>query len=191
MVESLLTLDDSLYMWVNGGLSNGLFDLILVPLRHKLFWIPLYLILIYYIVTSFRGYGWVVFIGIACTIGLSDFISSKVVKKKVERIRPCHAEHLEPIIRVPCSNGFSFTSSHATNHFALGSYFFCLFAAVKRRWLFFLWAGVISFAQVYVGVHYPSDVICGAILGLIIGLSCFKLYRSIDARIYRDQNQIA
>jgi len=191
MLESLLTLDESLYMWVNGTLSNGLFDFILVPLRHKLFWIPLYLILIYHIIKNFQGCGWLVFVGIACTIGLSDFMSSKVVKKNVERMRPCHVEYLEPVIRVPCSNGFSFTSSHATNHFALGSFFFCLFATAKWRWLFFLWAGIISFAQVYVGVHYPSDVICGAILGLAIGLSCFKLYKSLSAHFYRDQNQIA
>jgi len=191
MLESLLTLDESLYVWINSGLANPIFDIFLVPLRHKLFWLPLYLFLISYILLNYRGKGWVVFIGIAATIGLSDFISSQVIKKNVKRVRPCHISKLDPIKRVPCSNGFSFTSSHATNHFAIGSFLFFLFASFRWRFLLLLWAGIISFAQVYVGVHYPIDVLCGSLVGLLIGWTCFQFYKTLDTRIYKDQNQIA
>jgi undecaprenyl-diphosphatase len=63
-----------------------------------------------------------------------------------------------------------FTSSHATNHFAAAMYIFTTFKSISKRWfLIFLWAFTISYAQVYVGVHFPADVICGAIVGLMVG----------------------
>jgi undecaprenyl-diphosphatase len=70
-----------------------------------------------------------------------------------------------------CSGGFSFTSSHAANHFGLAMFIFISLTPVfkKYTWLFFLWAGVIAYAQIYVGVHYPLDVLVGAMIGLVVG----------------------
>jgi len=189
MLESLISLDEILYFWINNSLSNGLFDLLLVPLRHKMFWIPLYLFLISYIILNYKSKSWVVFVGIICTIGLSDFISSSVIKKSIKRVRPCHQTQLEPIARVPCTNGFSFTSSHATNHFAIGTFFFLFLSGFKYRWVFLLWAGIISFAQVYVGVHYPLDVVAGGLVGICIGLISFKIYKSLAAHFYKEKIQ--
>ena len=175
MLESLIGIDEILYILVNSHLSNGVFDIILVPIRHKLFWIPFYLFLLSFIILNYRKQSWVVLAGIIITLTLSDTVSSKIIKKSVKRARPCHIAHLNPIQRVHCSHGYSFTSSHATNHFALGTYFFFLFSFFKKRWLFFLWAGLISFAQVYVGVHYPLDVLAGSIVGLLIGRLSYNL----------------
>lgn len=99
-------------------------------------------------------------------------------------------EQLTPVKRVPCSNGFSFTSSHATNHFALGTFFFLLFSFTAYRFLFLVWAGVISFAQVYVGVHYPVDVICGALLGILIGFISFKFLQFLNSKFYLPKTQL-
>jgi undecaprenyl-diphosphatase len=70
-----------------------------------------------------------------------------------------------------CSGGFSFTSSHAANHFGLAMFLFMSLIPLfkKYTWLFFIWAGIISYAQVYVGVHYPLDVLAGAMIGLVVG----------------------
>lgn len=189
-MEALLNIDNNLFTLINNHMGNGFFDLILVPLRHKLFWIPLYLFLVTFIMVNFRKQAWVVFVGIAMTIILSDTMSSKVIKKNVQRIRPCHVEKLDPIQRVPCSHGYSFTSSHATNHFAIGTFLFFLFSFTKYRILLMLWAGVISFAQVYVGVHYPIDVICGSLLGMMIGWISFKTYQIIKNAFYKPENII-
>lgn len=186
-METLLSIDDSLYVFINSQLSNGFLDLILVPLRHKLFWIPLYLLLITYVCVNYKKQAGVVFIGILLTILLSDTLSSKLIKKNVKRIRPCHVEQLDPIKRVPCSNGYSFTSSHATNHFAIGTFFFLLLSFTGYKWLFIFWAGIISFAQVYVGVHYPFDVAFGSLLGILIGHFSFWLYNQLNDRIYKSE----
>jgi len=186
-METLLSIDDSVFRFINTGMSNSLLDLILIPFRHKLFWIPLYLFLITFVIVNYRKQAWVVFIGIALTVVLSDTMSSKVIKKNVQRTRPCHIEKLEPVQRVPCSHGFSFTSSHATNHFAIGTFFFSLLSFIRSRWLFMVWAGIISFAQVYVGVHYPFDVLCGSLLGLLIGWISYSIYRQLNNKIYKPE----
>lgn len=187
-METLLQFDESLYKLINSGLSSNVLDLILVPFRHKLFWIPLYLFLLSYILLNFRRQRWLVILGIILCMTLSDTLSSKIIKKSVKRTRPCHIEKLDPIKRVPCSHGFSFTSSHATNHFALGGFFFFLFAFTNLRVLFLIWAGVIGFAQIYVGVHYPLDVFVGSLLGFLIGFSTFTIYQKANQIYFKNTN---
>lgn len=78
----------------------------------------------------------------------------------------------------------SFTSSHATNHFGAGVFFFITLKPYLKNgaYLFFVWAALISYAQIYVGVHYPLDIICGALIGSMIGLFTAKLYEKIDKK---------
>lgn len=175
-MEILLKLDESLFCLINQGMSSNLLDSILVPLRHKLFWIPIYLFLIIFIYLNYLKSRWLIFAFVAVCIFSSDFASSKLIKNSVKRPRPCHVEKLDTIHRIPCSNGYSFTSSHATNHFAISSFLFMIFGFWNRRWLFLLWAGIIGFAQIYVGVHYPFDVIIGAFLGMGIGFLVYFAY---------------
>jgi len=120
---------------------------------------------------------------ILATFALGDFIASRLIKPFVGRIRPCNEMTLvdEIIHRVPCGSGYSFPSSHATNHFAIAIFLICLF---YHKWKPILplglgWAFIISFAQVYVGVHYPIDTFVGAILGTCIGFFTFYIYQKI------------
>lgn len=176
-MEVLQNWDAQLFQFINSGLSSDILDFILVPLRHKLFWIPLYLFLISFIVLNFSKSRWILFLSIGLCIGCSDYISSKVIKPKVHRVRPCHKPELNVVARIPCSHGYSFTSSHATNHFAISTLLFMSFGFWKWRGLFLGWAALISLAQVYVGVHYPLDVLAGGALGCVIGMLSFYLYK--------------
>ncbi len=129
---------------------------------------------------------WVLLLAFA-TAGVSDTMSSKVIKNTVKRVRPCneHSMSARVIERIRCGGGYSFTSSHATNHSAIAFFFFFLFAAHKGRWRWalVLWAISIGMAQIFVGVHYPLDVICGLLLGLIIGRGMAALtHRVVFAR---------
>ncbi len=160
--------------------------MLLVPLRHKLFSVPLYLFLILYVYKNYINQRWLIFAGFALTIFMSDTISSKIIKPSIQRTRPCHEVELQANKRIPCSHGFSFTSSHATNHFAIGTFLFLLFAWTVWRYGFMLWAGSISFAQIYVGVHYPLDVICGSTIGILIGVFTFAVFNNLSKRYYTE-----
>jgi undecaprenyl-diphosphatase len=89
------------------------------------------------------------------------------------RTRPCNSQEFVGQIRllVTCPSGWGFTSNHAANHFGMATFIFLSFRRVIGRWalLAFLWAGMIAFAQVYVGIHYPGDVAAGGLLGIIYG----------------------
>lgn len=104
---------------------------------------------------------------------MSDQMSSTLVKENVQRLRPCQQDKLKDqiILRVPCKRSYSFTSSHATNHFAIAAFLFFVLGSylLVFRWPLFVWAGIISFSQVYVGIHFPLDILFGAILGVLIG----------------------
>ncbi|MDX1685268.1 MAG: phosphatase PAP2 family protein, partial [Saprospiraceae bacterium] len=102
----------------------------------------------------------------------------------VERVRPCNDESIkqEVILRARCGGGYSFTSSHATNHFGLSMVLFLLLGnRIAWRWLIFLWAALVSYAQIYVGVHYPLDILGGAVLGVMLG---YLVYATVNWFIF-------
>lgn len=141
--------------------------------RNKYFWIPLYVFIASFLVLNFKKQGLYLILAAAITVGVADTVSSKFIKKTVQRVRPCNDLWLKQDVQllVNCGSGYSFTSSHATNHFALATFLSLTLGVLIRgiRWPLFLWAGLVAIAQVYVGVHYPSDVLFGALLGIGIG----------------------
>ncbi|MCY1248395.1 undecaprenyl pyrophosphate phosphatase [compost metagenome] len=122
------------------------------------------------------------------TFGASDVVSSHLIKKSIKRVRPCNdiVFKQEVNIRVRCGSGFSFTSSHATNHFALAFFWIVLFRRKWKHamWLCITWATLISISQIYVGVHYPFDILCGAILGILIGLATGYIFKKIKPEFF-------
>ncbi len=182
MMQTLVQWDTALFHWINSGWSNPVFDLLLSAVRIKYLWIPLYVLCLSWIVfnSSVRQSAWIIFF-VTASIFASDTISSKLIKYQVQRPRPCQEKQMEPAViqRVSCGSGYSFTSSHATNHFCLAAFLVTVFGGYMKRWKYFwwVWAGVISIAQVYVGLHYPLDVIGGGLLGSIIGISMGTLCR--------------
>jgi membrane-associated phospholipid phosphatase len=173
MPDFLLQLDRHLFHFVNHDLANPFFDWILPPIRNAKTWIPLYLVIIVGAVWKYKKTGFLIIVLMAMSAGFADFTSASMVKPLIKRPRPCQDILVSKteIVRVACGTGYSFPSTHATDHFAMA--FFLIFLFYKKwRWIWLwgiLWAGSISFAQVYVGVHYPIDVFCGAIYGVLIG----------------------
>lgn len=177
-MEELLKLDTALFKIINGGIRNDFFDLILPLIRNSLCWVPLYLFLLIFAFSNYsKNVWWWVLFAIA-TAGLTDLISSDLIKENIFRLRPCHEPSLARLLVSYCPMSSGFTSSHATNHFGLASFFFLTLRTVPAKWkaLFFYWAGLIVFAQVYVGVHYPLDVICGGAVGLVFGYLSGKTF---------------
>jgi undecaprenyl-diphosphatase len=182
MLDTLLQFDYQLMEWLNHDWQHPWLDWLMPHWRDKKTWIPLYILLAGFALYRFRWQGLYFILGVALTAGAADTISSKVMKPTFERVRPCNNDTLpfEVIQRGGCGRGYSFTSSHATNHFAIAVFIVMTLGAIYRwiRWPFLLWAGSIAYGQVYVGVHFPFDVLAGALLGSLIGWGLAKAYHS-------------
>jgi membrane-associated phospholipid phosphatase len=174
LMEQLLLYDKRLFKLINYYGHNSFFDWLMPWLRNSAMWVPLYIFLLLFAVINYKKTGWWWIIFMACTAILTDFVSSTIIKHNIIRIRPCNDLAIADWVRVlvgyrPGSS--SFTSSHAANHFGIAMFLYLTLKKQFGKWpmVFFLWAFSISFAQVYVGVHYPLDVTCGAIIGILIG----------------------
>ena len=170
------------FLFINQQLSGGFLDFFLPTMRNPYFWIPLYIFIIAFMLINFKKKGLMWILALACCVGLADLTSSRLIKYEVQRLRPCQELDFKDNVnlKVVCGSGYSFTSSHATNHMAIGSFIIYTSRIIlgNWRWLFFLWAFLIGFAQIYVGVHFPLDVLFGFILGWIIGWLVYRLFRA-------------
>lgn len=182
LLHSIIQLDKTVFQWLNSGLSNPVFDALLPWMREKWIWAPLYVFLAAFFFYNFKQRtAWLLVLGLIVSAGVSDFTSSTLIKKYVIRLRPCNDPEMQDkvVLRIPCGSGYSFTSSHASNHFAVAVFLMGVFTAAgwRKKYLILLWAGVISFSQIYMGVHYPVDVLCGALIGSLIGSLVWKMWR--------------
>lgn len=179
--QQLLHLDYQLTFLVNREMVHPVLDDLFLFLRESIFHVPLYFFIIIY---SFQVFGknaiwWV--LGAISLIALCDLLSSHVIKAYFNRPRPCRDPFMAGQIRFLaryCGTNGSFTSSHAVNHFAFATYVASTMWGISKWFnLLFVWAFAIAYAQVYVGVHYPSDVLAGAFLGIVFGLMGAQISR--------------
>lgn len=187
MIESLQQFDADLFLKIHRGLANPFFDWLLPLMRNRFFWAPLYLFIIVFCHIQYKKKGWYIVGMLLLTFAIGDLLASRIIKPFIGRLRPCNEPTLlnDIISRVPCGSGYSFPSAHATNHFAIAIFLIFVF---YDKWKPILpiglaWAFIISFSQIYVGVHYPIDVTLGALLGTIIGISTSKLYKKIQPQL--------
>lgn len=178
-MESLLQLDEQLFHWINNGWQNPFLDAIMPIWREKSTWIPLYLLLTGFIFYRFRIKGLFLVMALGLLVGIADNVSSQLIKKNVQRIRPCNDETVENVHRlISCGSGYSFPSTHAVNHFVVATFLSLTLGRFykKIRLPLYLWAVSIALGQVYVGVHYPFDIFCGALIGVFLAWLGATLY---------------
>jgi undecaprenyl-diphosphatase len=187
LIERLDALDRQAFLAIN-SFHGGQADVVMAAASEMLTWFPLYLFLLYILQ---RRYGWLGLAwavpALALMILFSDKGSVLLFKENVQRLRPCHVPELKAQVhlwRSHCGGMYGFVSSHASNHFAIATFMTGVIRG-RPRWaviLLFLWAAWISYSRIYLGVHYPGDVIAGALYGLMVGAAFFALYRWIVER---------
>jgi undecaprenyl-diphosphatase len=183
MIEFLLELDKKLFLELNAYHADWL-DPIMLYITSKLVWIPFYIIIAYFIFKQEGRKGFLALICIALTILLADQITTSFMKPFFARYRPSHEPALHDLVHIV--NGdrggkFGFASSHAANTFGLATFVFLFFRhrTKKVAWIF-LWAAIVSYSRIYLGVHYPGDIIVGGLVGMACAWGCYLLFRKIS-----------
>jgi membrane-associated phospholipid phosphatase len=176
METYLKELDTQLFFFVNQQLANVVLDWLCPLLRNKFTWIPFYIAAAVFLFIKYKIKALWFIAAAAVTVLLTDQLSASLIKPFFERLRPCNEPAISAQVRllVKCGRGFSFVSSHAANHFGIAALFAVYFKNKYLYILLFAWASSIAFSQVYVGVHYPFDVLIGSVLGAAIG--CLAAY---------------
>jgi undecaprenyl-diphosphatase len=166
VLDFLNSIDITLFRFLNGLLSNSIFDFLMpfiTDLNKQRLMLVIVLVALLWMLIRGKRCVKIAAILLIITITVSDQLNSSVIKYWFERPRPCHILHNVHLL-VDCGSGYSFPSSHAVNNFA-GALILTFFFP-RAKWWFFGFASIIAFSRVYVGVHYPSDVIGGAVIGL-------------------------
>ncbi|MFA9371782.1 MAG: phosphatase PAP2 family protein [Labilibaculum antarcticum] len=176
-METLIQIDKELLLWLN-SFHTPFWDVIMMIFTRKEFWIPFYLILLYQIY-KFRGkeaLWWI--IGLFVLVALCDQISTQLFKNVFERFRPSHDPSLQGMINfVGDYRGgkYGFVSSHATNSFGFAIFSSLLFKNRLYTFFIFTWSLLIIYTRIYLGVHFPGDILGGMLLGLLIGYGVYHL----------------
>lgn len=186
MIDYLNTIDTSLFLSINGW-HSPFFDGLMVFVSGKLSWLPLYIFLLYLIIRQYKWKSWLVLVFIGLLILASDQLSVHAFKNAFQRLRPCYNEELKLLVHTVtgCGGQFGFVSSHAANSFVLVS-FVSLLLHKTYKWLppaLLLWGLLIAYSRVYLGVHYPGDVLGGAVLGVLIGWAFYYTFRKVEMRL--------
>ncbi len=189
MIEKL---DKELLFFINSNHTPFL-DEIMWQISHQIVWVPLYIFFLIYAYKKLPFRVFLIFIfGVGLCFLLADQISVNGFKNVFMRYRPTHnleiKEQLHTYVQsdgTPYLGGqYGFVSSHAANFFALSMYLFLWFKRYSSKWkLLFIWALIIVYSRVYLGVHYPTDIVGGSILGLLIGYAVYKLIHLLSLKL--------
>ena len=187
MLDFLIDIDTQILLFFN-GLHCPFFDYFMKAFSGKLIWVPMYATMLYIL---FRRFGWKVAlcftIGIACAIALADQIGASMIRPAVERYRPSNLNNpihtLVHIVDGYRGGRYGFPSCHAANSFALATFLSLLFTKRRFTIFIFIWAITTAYSRLYLGVHYPGDLLVGALLGSASGWLTYSISKKIAKEI--------
>jgi undecaprenyl-diphosphatase len=185
MIEKLIEWDKKLLLLLNSFRASWL-DPVVLLLTETFFWLPLYLFLLYVVIKTFKKKSWIPLLGITLTIVLTDRVTSGFMKPFFQRLRPSRDPSLQGIVQLVTDFSgevyygglYGFASSHAANTFGTAFFFWLLFRKTKS-WIVWLfpWAIVMTYTRIYLGAHYPGDIIVGGLVGLLCGWIGYQTQR--------------
>ena len=171
-MEEIILEDKQAMIFLN-NLGSSTFDPFWILVSEKWFWIPLYVIFLYFLYKNFNKKSlFYILLFVALGITASDQIAN-IFKFGFERLRPCHDPSLEGLLReVKCGGKFGFYSAHSSNSFFVATYITILLGKKIKQlpYFLFVWAAIVAYSRVYLGMHFPGDIIVGAIMGILLAL---------------------
>lgn len=171
-MEEIILEDKQAMIFLN-NLGSSTFDPFWILVSEKWFWIPLYVIFLYFLYKNFNKKSlFYILLFVALGITASDQIAN-IFKFGFERLRPCHDPSLEGLLReVKCGGKFGFYSAHSSNSFFVATYLTILLGKKIKQlpYFLFVWAAIVAYSRVYLGMHFPGDIIIGAMMGILLAL---------------------
>lgn len=176
--------DKSLFIFLNGLHADWL-DPVMVAFSAHWLWLPLYLCIVFFMIRQKGWWGVIALLFVGLAFALTDQLSVHLFKNVFQRLRPCHEADIQAVMHQleGCGGRFGFISNHAANTFGLAIFTSLFFS---KRWFsiaIFGWASLVAYSRIYVGKHYPLDIIFGAAFGLLIGFLCYCLYILIKRKV--------
>lgn len=184
LFRQILNWDTELFLYLNNFYSDY-WDTLMLLITRKETWIPFFLAILFAFVKNYRNKSFLIIFFVALTILASDQISV-LLKETIQRLRPVHEPSIQHLVHNVLRKGglYGFVSSHAANAFAILIFTGKIFRN-KGYWMLFLfWALIFSYSRIYSGVHYPLDIIGGALLGCLIGWAFYKLLMFVENHFF-------
>ncbi|MCY1720413.1 phosphatase PAP2 family protein [Prolixibacteraceae bacterium Z1-6] len=183
-LQSILEIDKELFLYLNSFYSD-FWDTIMLLVTRKETWFPFYTIILFYLVKNYRSKSVLIIFALILLIVASDQLSV-LMKFTVQRFRPVHEPAIQDMVHNVLRKGglYGFVSSHAANSFALFVFTSRIFKNKSYSVLMLFWALLFCYSRIYSGVHYPLDILGGAILGWLIGVVVYKLLMFIENHFF-------
>ena len=185
MTDWLDGIDKQLFLFFNGK-HSPLSDEIWYWITYSQTWIPLYVLLVFMLIKAFRRDSIWLIAGILLTILIADQVTSSLMKPFFERLRPCHDGEIGHLVHVVkgCGGQFGYASGHSANSFGIATFVWLTFRYYSR-WvgIIFVWAAAVAFSRIMVGVHYPGDIVTGALVGVLAGWLMFGIVSEVYFRV--------
>ena len=184
LIESLKSIDNAVLLWINSRHSDTL-DTVMWNASAKYTWIPLYMVFAYFVIIKYKKASWLPIVLVAISIVITDQGSNHLIKDMFLRYRPSHNLILQSqlhFVNNYTGGQYGFVSSHAANTTAFALFMILLFRNLLVGISLTCWVALVCYSRMYLGVHYPSDILGGMTLGIIVGSIMFWLYRFIDKK---------
>jgi undecaprenyl-diphosphatase len=183
-LHGILESDKKLFLFLNGFYSD-FGDTLMFFITRKETWIPLYLILIWYIFKNYRSKGYIIILFMILGVVVSDQLAN-VIKDSVQRLRPVYEPSIQNLVHNYFRMGgqYGFFSSHAGNAFFVAAFTSIIFKNKIYRNFIIGWALLVSYSRIYLGVHYPLDILGGIVFGVILGWIFYKLMMFVENHFF-------
>lgn len=181
ILNQIIDFDIQIFLKINSW-NSIFFDKVMYAVSGQIIWIPYFLFIIFLFIKKDKKKALIAILFLIFAIGISDFISFHGFKQVIKRLRPCHNPAIESVVHIVknhCGGKYGFVSSHAANFFSIAM-FSGLY--INKKYFYYLSFGIaiiVAYSRIYLGVHYPLDIVGGALLGMFISFIFFKILNKI------------